>query len=277
MPANLQSTFDVAQFEALLASRNEPEWLTTRRREAWDAFETAEQPEWRRTNLKGFNIADYSVAEADVSVEFAGAEGVTILPLAEAIQSHAELVQRVLGSAVQTSRDPYSALNNALVNGGIFIHVAKDVVVDELVRIRYHVANAGTIVAPRTLIVTERHSSINVIEEISSADFDASAVFLTGAEIEVGDGGKVKLQQRANFKPQCVYVGQPTNSHQPRCPSRMAECRRWERCAARHLGSQFERQRLKRQLERLVVWQWQAKLAGCPQAQPHWLEYRRPN
>ncbi|MBM7843721.1 Fe-S cluster assembly protein SufD [Herpetosiphon giganteus] len=193
MPANLQSTFDVAQFEALLASRNEPEWLTSRRREAWQAFETAEQPDWRRTNLKGFNLADYSVAEAEVSVEFAGAEGVTILPLAEAIQSHAELVQRVLGSAVQTSRDPYSALNNALVNGGIFIHVAKDVAVEELVRIRYHVANAGTIVAPRTLIVTERHSSINVIEEISSADFAASAVVLTGVEIEVGDGGQVNF------------------------------------------------------------------------------------
>ena len=80
MPANqLDTTLDRAQFDELLASRNEPAWLTEQRQAAWAAFEAADMPVWRRTNLKGFSFGAFRLAEAATTIEFAGHAGVVVL------------------------------------------------------------------------------------------------------------------------------------------------------------------------------------------------------
>lgn len=185
------ATIDSSQFDNFIASRTEPNWMTEQRLQAWKAFEQAEQPFWRRTNLKGFNLNDYHVADADVTIDFAGADGVTVLPLAEALRFHGDAVQKVFGSAVRTDRDKYSALNNAYVNAGVFVHVAKNIECDAPIHITYRVKNAGDLVAPRTLIYAEPNSAIRVIEEIVSDEFTGKALILSGTEIEAHDNANV--------------------------------------------------------------------------------------
>ncbi|MBP8251227.1 MAG: SufD family Fe-S cluster assembly protein, partial [Herpetosiphon sp.] len=185
------ATIDSSQFDNFIASRTEPNWMTEQRLHAWKAFEQAEQPFWRRTNLKGFNINEYRLADADVTIDFAGADGVTVLPLAEALRFHGDAVQKVFGSAVRTDRDKYSALNNAYVNAGVFVHVAKNIECDAPIHITYRVKNAGDLVAPRTLIYAEPNSAIRVIEEIVSDEFTGKALILSGAEIEARDNARV--------------------------------------------------------------------------------------
>lgn len=208
MPVNqVVNTLDSAQFAALLNSRTEPEWLTTQRQVAWSAFEAAAMPEWRRSNLKGFNFADYRLTEATTSIAFEGAPGVVVLPLAQALQTHGDLVQRVLASGIHTSRDKFTALNNALVNGGVFIYVPKNSEVEVPVHIQYRVNQAGDLVALRTLGLIERNSRISVIEEYISEDFATPALVLTGAEFEVGDGASLNYTSVQNLGDNVNIIG----------------------------------------------------------------------
>jgi Fe-S cluster assembly protein SufD len=208
MPANATiSTVDRGQFDALLAGRNEPEWMTAQRNAAWTAFEAAEMPEWRRSKLKGFDFGNYSVAEATTTIEFAGAAGVVVLPLAEALLKHADLVQRVLGSGVHTDRDKFTALNNALINGGVFVYVPKNSEVEAPINIQYRVNKAGDLVAPRTLALVEPNSRIKIIEEYISDDFAAPALVLSGAEFEVGDGAALNYTWVQNLGANVTIIG----------------------------------------------------------------------
>lgn len=58
--------FDDAAFEAFLASRLEPAWLTEHRRRSWDAFRAMELPsrnheEWSRTDIRLFRWEKFSL------------------------------------------------------------------------------------------------------------------------------------------------------------------------------------------------------------------------
>lgn len=194
MPANSTASLGALSaetFDAFLAGRQEPAWLLDARREAWAAFEAAGSPEWRRTNLKGLKLESLSPAEPEVTVEFAGHQGVLVLPLAEALAAHGELVRRVFGSGIQTGRDRFAALNNALVGGGVFVYVPRNTEVEAPVRISYRLGQAGAIVAPRTLVLVEANSQVQVIEDYSSA-LDGQSLLLPGTEISVGDNSLVR-------------------------------------------------------------------------------------
>ena len=208
MPANsIISTIDRAQFDALMQNRTEPDWMTVQREAAWQAFEAAELPLWRRSRMKDFDFGAFTMAEAAITIDFAGADGVVVLPFAEALQKHGDLVKRVFASAIHTDRDKFTALNNALVNGGVFIYVPKECEVEAPVHIQYRVKNAGDMVAPRTLGLIERHSRIKIIEEYISDDFDTPALVLTGAEFEVGDSAAVNYTWVQNLGRNVSIIG----------------------------------------------------------------------
>ncbi len=65
-------TFDKSGFEKLLASRSEPQWLTQRRRDAWEHFESSQWPdrkqeEWMRSDLRGFKLDRYSLPSSEAN------------------------------------------------------------------------------------------------------------------------------------------------------------------------------------------------------------------
>src|SRR5437879_12890521 len=74
MPAALATTgFNQETFDAFLAARNEPAWLTALRREAWAKFQDLPWPhagmeEWRRTDIRTFRLNKF----APPSVQRAG-------------------------------------------------------------------------------------------------------------------------------------------------------------------------------------------------------------
>ncbi len=58
--------FSQAAFDAFLASRNEPDWLTQRRQAAWKAFQQLPWPgsrdeEWMRTDIRLFKLDNYGL------------------------------------------------------------------------------------------------------------------------------------------------------------------------------------------------------------------------
>ena len=56
-------------FEAFLAERHEPEWLSSLRREAWATFHELPLPdlsleEWRRTDIRAFKLDKFGLPAA---------------------------------------------------------------------------------------------------------------------------------------------------------------------------------------------------------------------
>ena len=65
-------TFDAAGFDAFIDSRQEPQWLTSMRREAWQHAEAMQWPErrheeWIRTDIRTFQINKFQVPIGDAS------------------------------------------------------------------------------------------------------------------------------------------------------------------------------------------------------------------
>ncbi len=63
----IETGFSLEAFEAFLAARREPAWLTLARKEAWDVFEELPLPdrsleEWRRTDLRLFRLGSFGLA-----------------------------------------------------------------------------------------------------------------------------------------------------------------------------------------------------------------------
>ena len=99
---------------------------------------------WEFTDLSGLAIDAYGSAAATTAIE--GAKGATVLPLAEAIESQGELIQRWFGSLVPIE-DPFVARNEADWRGGVLVHVPRGVKVIEPIRSG---SGSTTTVAPST-------------------------------------------------------------------------------------------------------------------------------
>jgi Fe-S cluster assembly protein SufD len=66
VPATAPGGFTEAAFEAFLKSRDEPAWLTERRKEAFAIFQatawpTARDEEWRRTDIRALKLDAFAL------------------------------------------------------------------------------------------------------------------------------------------------------------------------------------------------------------------------
>jgi len=81
----------------------EPAWLEERRQKGAALVGSLPLPDhkvkgWEFTDLASLDLDSYTGASA--AVEVSGGEGATVVSLAEAVESHAELLREALGSLV---------------------------------------------------------------------------------------------------------------------------------------------------------------------------------
>ena len=136
-------------------------------------------------------------------------DGVTIMPLSEAMTSHADLIGGRLGTLAPASEDPFTALNAALMGDGLFVHVAPGVKIEHPIGIR-HLAvesesGAPVLKCPRSLVIVEAGAEVTVAERYSAR---SEEVYLTNAvtEIFVGDGAVVKHYAINRESPKAFHV-----------------------------------------------------------------------
>jgi Fe-S cluster assembly protein SufD len=172
----------------------EPAWLEERRQRGASLAERLPLPDhkskgWEFTDLSGLEIDSYerTAAEADVS----GAEGATVVSLAEAVSSHAELLQQRLGSLVPVE-DPFVARNEAGWSDGVLVHVPRGVTVAEPIRIEVPVDRNGVAVGWRTLIVVEEGAEAEIWEHWSSPDDEVDGLLNSVVELSVGQAATLR-------------------------------------------------------------------------------------
>jgi Fe-S cluster assembly protein SufD len=172
----------------------EPAWLEARRRRGAELTETLPLPDhktkgWDFTDLSKLDLDSYESAEA--AVEVSGGTGATVLSLAEAVESHAELVEAALGSLV-SAEDPFVARNEAAWRDGVLVHVPRGVKLEEPVRIEVPVSESGTAISWRTLIVLEEGAEAEVWEHWSSPDDEVDALLNSVVELSVGQAATLR-------------------------------------------------------------------------------------
>jgi Fe-S cluster assembly protein SufD len=222
MSQTITHAFDAAGFDALLASRSEPDWLTTLRRDAFEHAEAMEWPsrrheEWLRTDFRMFQIGKYGLpvleptAVAEVltdsvhqlvsGVELGGrietvdscvtrqsldpdltAKGVIFGSLSEIAETHPERVRPYLFTAFDPDHDKFAALHAAFMAGGQLLFVPRGVVIDRPLHIGSVLTDGGTDTT-HTLIVLEEGAEATVLHESNSTDPAGGGLHLGSIEL----------------------------------------------------------------------------------------------
>ena len=172
----------------------EPSWLSERRRQGASLTESLPLPGpkakgWEFTDLSRLDIGAYGDTGVDARIE--GADGAHVIPLGEALDSHAELLEERLGSLVSIE-DPFVARNEAAWRDGVLVHVPRGVVVAEPIRIEVPLDAAGTVANWRTLVVLEEGAEAEVWEHWSSPDDEVDAILNSVVELSVGQAATLR-------------------------------------------------------------------------------------
>jgi Fe-S cluster assembly protein SufD len=236
MPTTLkQPGITPESFEAFLAMRDEPAWLTESRRAAWQAFQDLPVPsradeEWMRTDIRLFRLDKFSLpaaaaAETDLpehalmgGVQFAGVtaalnsrpvltqfrdialakQGVLFGSLDELVRQHSDRVRPHLFRVVNQRADKFAALHAACWSGGFILYVPKGVTIDE----PFHMFSAitpGGIDFNHTLVILEEGASATLLSETAGGGPDQQGLHCGAIELIVGAGAKLRYVNLQNW------------------------------------------------------------------------------
>ena len=187
-------------FADAVDARSLPDWLSQRRADAVATLRTQGVPhrrieEWKYSDLKtALEPANDSIAAtAAWSIENVPT-GVTLFDLAD-LSAAPEWVRAHFGKAAAAETVPAASL--ALAEGGFALHVARNAVVTEAVRVGLS-ANGHV----RALVVLEDGAGLTLIEQQSAA----GAFRNTGVEIVVGANARLTHVRLAQAAPNNVQI-----------------------------------------------------------------------
>jgi len=177
-----------------------PNWFLARQESALARYESIPTPkrgdeQWRFANIKQLQwsvgvsptVKDDSIIVKSTGLEAPAAkfiflndevifaesslpENVICLPLAEALEKLPDLVeQHFMKQETRLGSAKYSALHEASVKNGIFVHVPENVEVAGAIEV-HHWISGGVTVFPHTLIVTGKSAKVRVVDIFRSTD-----------------------------------------------------------------------------------------------------------
>ncbi|AGZ26227.1 MULTISPECIES: Fe-S cluster assembly protein SufD [Staphylococcus] len=196
-------------------AHNEPSWMTELRKKALKLTETLEMPKPDKTKLRKWDFDSFKQHHTEGSVyqsleelpesvkkiidventenlviqhnndlaytqvsEQAKNDGVIIEGLSEALVNHSDLVQKYyMTDAVNVDEHRLTALHTALMNGGVFVYVPKNVVVEHPVQYVVLHDDENTSFYNHVIIVTEQSAEVTYVENyLSNASGDGNQI-----------------------------------------------------------------------------------------------------
>jgi Fe-S cluster assembly protein SufD len=244
MTQTTEMAFDAAGFDAFVETRNEPDWLTDLRRDAWQHAQSMDWParrheEWIRTDIRTFQLGKYSVPGTDGATAITGsdvhqlADGVELGGRIETIDSqivheelseelaakgvvfgslericaeHPELVRPYLFTLFDPDYDKFAALHAAFFSGGQFLYVPRGVVVDKPIHIG-SILSDGATDTTHTLVVLEEGAEATVLHESNSVSSDAKGLQLGAVELVQKPGSHLRYVDLQELGLKTFYFG----------------------------------------------------------------------
>lgn len=203
-----------------------PEWFQTRARAAWEEYQSLPMPglrdeHWRYSqsknlSLDGLHLAgETTEAEKQAAIERSkglthvaarliflndrlihsqtdGLEhGVVVLPFAEALRTHGDVLQQYLMKRkADLGSEKFAALHLAHVRAGAVVLAPKNAVLKAPIEIFHWVSGVNSLVFPHTLIVAGDHAQVTVLDHHASLR-DEVAQSVAVADFVAGNGSHI--------------------------------------------------------------------------------------
>ena len=199
MTTDAPTTTDHYTEAAVLAvadGRGEPGWLRDRRAEAARAFAATPLPTralrpWRYTNVTGLDFAAFAPSAAELRIEGYAPDGAYAGTIANALDTHGDLLRDGLGSLMPATEGKFQAANAALWNDGVLVHAPARAVFERPIVAELDVPKGDAAVFPRVLVVAGEQAEVTVVLRVRSGDAPLLAAGLI--EIEVAQAARVRL------------------------------------------------------------------------------------
>ena len=125
--------------------------------------------------------------------DFSEQDGLIITTFSQASNDQQAAISASLGKIADTTRNLFTALNNAQVNDGVYVSVAKNVQVAKPIQI-VHITTAqkqASSAFSRCFFELAQHSTATIIEQFVSTDEEQNVLMNQTTEAAVGDGAKL--------------------------------------------------------------------------------------
>ncbi|MDY0405216.1 Fe-S cluster assembly protein SufD [Virgibacillus sp. 179-BFC.A HS] len=236
MTVETKLPYDKEYIEQFSQKRQEPEWMKQLRLQAMEQAKNLPMPEPDKTKITKWNFTqfnhDFGTGEAvslkelpaeikdyfdqeqlpenlliqrNQSVAFASlsedlkAKGVIFTDIFTALKEHENLVKRYyMKDAVSVDEHRLTALHAALMNGGVFVYVPKNVEVEVPLQVMFWNENPEIAYFNHVLVVADENSSLTYVENyISHNDDEAVANIVT--EVIAHNNAKISFGAVDNF------------------------------------------------------------------------------
>lgn len=216
---------------------NEPEWMKQLRLQAIDQAESLDMPEPDKTNINRWNFTKFkhtaeaeeissltdlpeeiqdlfdednlpenilvlrnqTVAYSEISDDLKN-KGVIFTDIFTAMKEHEELVKKYyMQDAVSIDEHRLTALHAALMSGGAFVYVPKNVQVEEPLQAVFWQEDDEVALFNHVLIVAEENSELTYVENYTSHNEDVETVANIITEVIAKDNAKVSFGAVDNF------------------------------------------------------------------------------
>ena len=197
MSAGLQSVLSEGTVREISEERDEPEWLLQQRLDALGAMDDLPFPAVIKTpGRKWTDLADLDfesfvdpLTQSDEKDQV-GPDGVEVLPFAEAVDEHPDLVEEAFGSVVDPETNYLTALSTALFTSGTVIYVPEGVDAED-VKVRTTMNSRSLF--NYTLVVAEESASVTILERQATGEDVEGARYYSGiTEILAGENSYVQ-------------------------------------------------------------------------------------
>lgn len=242
--AEIPVGFGEAAFEAFLATRNEPEWLTQSRRQGFKRYcelleSDLDPEEWRRVDLRALRPDRFQLSSGSEIVndeetatllkgqaEFAGhvthvdgqlvstdlsselaAKGVIFGDLSVVAQEHSDLIQKhFMTKAVDSDTDRFSAWHAAFWTGGTVLYVPRNVVVDTPLHSLITLQAEKAADFSHTLIILEEGASATLLEETASTTEENLGLHMGAVELILAKEARLRYVQLQNWNSKVWHI-----------------------------------------------------------------------
>ncbi len=127
--------------------------------------------------------------------------GVIFCSMSEALQNHADLVQKYLGTVVPTSDNFFAALNSAVFSDGSFVYIPKGVRCPMELSTYFRINAANTGQFERTLIIADEGSHVSYLEGCTAPMRDENQLHAAVVELVALEGAEIKYSTVQNWYP----------------------------------------------------------------------------
>ena len=226
--------FSQETFEAFLASRDEPGWLTDLRNAAWSRFNelampTSRDEEWMRTDIRLFKLDKFAPSseiaaidsptallsegvdlggrcssvdglsvESELSDELSS-RGIVFGSFDKVISEHGDLLRPYFErKLVDPHYDKFSALNAAMFSGGTILFVPKKTTVEQPLHSLSTLTDGGADLT-KTLVILEEGAEATLLAETASTSVDAGGLHCGTIELIVEKHARLRYVNLQNW------------------------------------------------------------------------------